>query len=96
MIDTPGTSNSFETLTHLKGEQIKGVVRRRTANGQGHLIVFESGYSLHISSNGSYWIEGKKDTEAILRSIKSQLQSAVHELETVAEIAGIGEETCYD
>ena len=84
---TAYTSNSFKTLTHLKGEQIRGVVRRRSADRSGVLMIFESGFSLHLSSNGSYWIEGKKDTESILKSIKNELQSAKHELETVAEIA---------
>jgi hypothetical protein len=87
--NTAYTSNSFETLTHLKGEQIKGVLRNRVVDHSGILIIFESGFSLQLSSNGSYWIESKKDTDKITRCVREELQAAKHELETVAEIAGV-------
>ena len=83
-------SNSFETLTHLKGETIVGVVRKKNSVGSGFLIIFESGYSFYVSTaNGAYWIESKTETSKAISEIKHQLQIAKHELETISEIAGI-------
>jgi hypothetical protein len=82
------TSNSFDTLTNLKGERIKGVVKHYD-NGMSHwILIFDSGFGLEVGSNGTFWIVVQKEMTAILDRKKNELKTTVEQLDYVLTLAG--------
>ena len=75
-------SNSLETLEHLRGEKIKGVL-----DIVGNLsIIFVSGYSLQINSNGSYWVNSPKQTKKLLSGEFDRRKGLLENLKAVKDV----------
>jgi hypothetical protein len=84
------TSNCFGgSMLPLIGETIKGVYHYTDDHDFYHnVIVFESGYSLELLHNGSYWIESPEDTIFKIRNNFGKLKELKESLQYLADLTG--------
>jgi len=85
------TSNSFECLQTIRGEVVKVVlaIPSTTSDDQrtsDWLIVFESGYSLQVHYNMSYWINSKKTTAELIQSETERRKNLIENLQEAQEL----------
>ncbi len=90
MITTTGVGNCIETLRQLKGERVRGVMKRHL-NGIDEdeciVVVFESGYALCWSLvTGAYWLMDKADVLREIDVVKAEFERRKFELEQLEEV----------
>lgn len=82
-------SNCFEgSIQPLIGETIKGCYYYNDGRYEHKVIIFESGYSLQLLSNGSYWIDNKDDTTRIVKENFHNLKEIKKNLQYMANLTG--------
>ena len=84
-------SNSFECLQTIRGETVKAVLEIPTRTLENELtndwlIIFESGYSLRVHYNMSYWINNKKITKNLIETETERRKSLVENLQEVEQL----------
>ena len=80
------TSNSYETLMGVEGETVHKFVTVRNSLDAGRrdwLFVFQSGWSLQIADNMSFWVNRPDRTKELLKAEYTRRQTFIESLEQV-------------
>lgn len=77
------TSNTDEVFSTFIGESLKGILHDRSSGHDYTILVFECGWGLVLSFNGSYWTENSDYVEKTKRRVKEKLEVTQKELEGI-------------
>ncbi|RLG44769.1 MAG: hypothetical protein DRN81_03695 [Thermoproteota archaeon] len=79
-------ANDWTIFEYLQGEKIIGCVREQFTERSGVRIVFASGYSLCLASNGSFWIDDPRTTKLQLTKAKETLRDLMRRIKNIRMI----------
>lgn len=82
------TSNTDEVFQTFIGETVKGILHGFDYGHSRVILVFECGWGLAFSSNGSYWTEPPEDLDGLKRKTKDKLERTQKELEGILKLSG--------
>ena len=81
-------SNTRECFSDRIGHKVIGVIFDIGKTPGCKTLVFDDGYGLTISNNGSYWVESPSIIEQAIASKKQELERLQHDLEQILHLAG--------
>jgi exosome complex RNA-binding protein Rrp4 len=87
-------SNDRDCFRWLIGHKVTGVIfdalpiNRHDLSAGNRTLILDCGCGITLSSNGSYWLEGKDEIKRAISIVRERLSDAEREIRGVLDAAG--------